>query len=89
MDDGFLAEQLKRIRQMSEQMSEAQRRLGESSAYKPGEPEDPVDAFHAIRDYRPFDTHDYHAKTAPLRRRTTTADPRPVAGKPPRRHRRR
>jgi hypothetical protein len=59
MDDRFLAEQLKRIRQMSEQMSEARRRLEQGSTYRDTDRQVPEDPFQAIRDYRPYESHDY------------------------------
>jgi hypothetical protein len=69
MDDRFLAEQLKRIRQLSEQMSEAQRRLGQGSHYSESQRQVHDDPLREIRDYRPYESHDYPTKPNPRRRR--------------------
>jgi hypothetical protein len=82
MDDRFLAEQLKRIRHMSEQMSEAQRRLVQGSERARSEHQVPEDPFQAVHDYRPYGTHDYALKQSSATRRNAAHDT-------PRRRRRR
>jgi hypothetical protein len=100
MDDGFLAEQLRRIRQMSEQMAQARARLIQSSnrdetAASVGEgpqqgsesacrTSDPT-RLHPIRDCRTYQTHDYRYEAA--RKGSTRA--RNESARPSRRRRRR
>jgi hypothetical protein len=74
MDDGFLAEQLERIRQMSEQMSQARARLPQDSEWgdEPASAEETPEQgpqsvrrssdatrLHPIRDFRTYETHSY------------------------------
>jgi hypothetical protein len=74
MDDGFLAEQLRRIRQMSEQMSQARARLVQSSGWddrsaslderaeqasERGRTAQDTRSLHPIRDTRTYETQDY------------------------------
>jgi hypothetical protein len=74
MDDSFLAEQLRRIRQMSEQMSQARARLVQSSDWddtssvpderpehgtENGRRTSDVSPLQSIRDCRTYDTQNY------------------------------